>query len=234
MRRASILRRRRPTIPRRPSSRLWRSRASGVPVRTRRPLRRFCIAKEQKNLYPTELGEIVNQIMKQSFASIVDVTFTANLETLLDGVEDGSIAWKTVVSNFYPDLEEAVKQAEKELQEVKIEDEVTDVVCEHCGANMVVKYGPHGKFLACPSFPECRNTKPFFEKTGIPCPVCDGEIVIKKTKKGRRYFGCSNHPECEFMAWQKPSDKKCPQCGGVLLEKGKKLVCNSQDCAYYE
>ncbi len=197
-------------------------------------LARRYIAKEQKNLYPTELGEIVNQIMKQSFASIVDVTFTANLETLLDGVEDGSIAWKTVVSNFYPDLEEAVKQAEKELQEVKIEDEVTDVVCEHCGANMVVKYGPHGKFLACPSFPECRNTKPFFEKTGIPCPVCDGEIVIKKTKKGRRYFGCSNHPECEFMAWQKPSDKKCPQCGGVLLEKGKKLVCNSQDCAYYE
>ncbi len=190
------------------------------------------IAKENKNLYVTEIGEIVNNIMKESFTSIVDFHFTANLETLLDGVEDGTIQWKTVVRNFYPDLEEAVTKAQEELEKVEIHDEVTDVICEQCGKNMVIKYGPHGKFLACPGFPECRNTKPYLEKIGIACPKCDKEVVIRKTKKGRRYYGCEDNPECDFMTWQKPSAEKCPDCGGVLVEKGAKLVCLDTNCGF--
>ena len=190
------------------------------------------IAKENKNLYVTEIGEVVNNIMKESFSSIVDFNFTANLEALLDGVEDGTIAWKTVVRNFYPDLEEAVTKAQEELEKVEIQDEVTDVICELCGKNMVVKYGPHGKFLACPGFPECRNTKPYLEKIGVPCPKCGKEVVIRKTKKGRRYFGCENNPDCDFMTWQKPSVEKCPDCGGVLVEKGSKLVCLDENCGF--
>ena len=166
------------------------------------------VAKENKNLYLTEIGEVVNNIMKQSFPSIVDVNFTANMESLLDGVAEGKVRWKTIIENFYPDLEAAVEKAETELEQVKIEDEVTDVICEECGRNMVVKYGPHGKFLACPGFPDCRNTKPYLEKIGVPCPVCGKDVVIRKTKKGRRYYGCEDNPECEFMSWQKPSTKK--------------------------
>ena len=144
------------------------------------------VAKENKNLYMTELGEVVNNIMKQSFTSIVDVNFTAYMEGLLDMIAEGKVEWKSVISNFYPDLNEAVEKAEKELETVKIEDEVTDVVCEECGRNMVIKYGPHGKFLACPGFPECRNTKPYLEKIGVACPKCGKDIVLRKTKKGRR------------------------------------------------
>lgn len=197
-------------------------------------LARRYITKEGKNLYMTEIGEVVNNIMKQSFPSIVDVNFTANMEGLLDMVEEGKVAWKEVIRNFYPDLDEAVKIAEKELESVKIEDEVTDVICEECGRNMVIKYGPHGKFLACPGFPECRNTKPYLEKIGVPCPLCGGEVVIRKTKKGRKYYGCENHPDCDFMSWQKPSEKKCPECGGYMVEKGNKLVCADEKCGYVE
>ena len=197
-------------------------------------LARRYIVKEDRNLYVTELGEVVNAIMKESFPSIVDEHFTANMESLLDKVEEGTVNWKTVVSNFYPDLKEAVERAEKDLEKVKIEDEVTDVVCEECGRNMVVKYGPHGKFLACPGFPDCRNTKPYLEKTGIKCPLCGKEVVIKKTKKGRKYYGCENNPECEFMSWQKPSAKPCPKCGGYMVEKGNKLACANEQCGYSE
>lgn len=168
--------------------------------------RRYII-KEQKNLYVTELGEAVNNIMKIAFPSIVDVNFTANMESLLDSVEEGSVKWKTVISNFYPDLKEAVDIAEKELESVKIADEVTDVICDNCGRNMVIKYGPHGKFLACPGFPECRFTKPYLEKAGVKCPDCGSDIIILKTKKGRRYYGCENQ-NCEFMSWNKPSENK--------------------------
>lgn len=190
------------------------------------------VAKENKNLYVTELGEIVNKIMMQAFTSIVDVNFTANLEMLLDRIEDGTVNWKTVVSNFYPDLEEAVQNAEKKLDKIKIEDEVTDVVCEECGRNMVIKYGPHGKFLACPGFPECRNTKPYFEKIGVSCPKCGKDVVIRKTKKGRKYYGCENIPECDFMTWQQPSNEKCPKCGNILVERGNSLVCNDETCGF--
>lgn len=192
------------------------------------------VAKENKNLYLTEIGEVVNNIMKQSFPSIVDVNFTANMESLLDGVAEGKVRWKTIIENFYPDLEAAVEKAETELEQVKIEDEVTDVICEECGRNMVVKYGPHGKFLACQGFPDCRNTKPYLEKIGVSCPVCGKDVVIRKTKKGRRYYGCEDNPECEFMSWQKPSTKKCPRCGKYMLEKGNKLVCSDEQCGYVE
>ena len=195
-------------------------------------LGRRYVTKEAKNLYLTEIGEVVNNMMKQSFPSIVDVNFTANMEGLLDMVEEGKVAWKEIIRNFYPDLEEAVQKAEKELETVKIEDEVTDVICEECGRNMVIKYGPHGKFLACPGFPECRNTKPYLEKIGVPCPVCGKDVVIRKTKKGRKYYGCENNPECEFMSWQKPSREKCPECGGYMVEKGNKLVCANEKCGY--
>ncbi len=190
------------------------------------------VAKEQKNLYLSELGDIVNQIMVSAFPSIVDVNFTATMEALLDGVAEGNVEWKTIVRNFYPDLEKSVKHAEKALEKIKIEDEVTDVICEHCGRNMVIKYGPHGKFLACPGFPECRNTKPYFEKIGVTCPKCGGEIVIRKTQKGRRYYGCENIPECDVMTWQKPSGQNCPKCGGMMLEKGNKLVCADNSCGH--
>ncbi len=195
-------------------------------------LARRYITKENKNLYVTELGEAVNGIMKQCFPSIVDTRFTANMEMLLDKVGDGSVKWKTVVENFYPDLDEAVKTAQTTLESIKIADEVSDVICDVCGRNMVIKYGPHGKFLACPGFPDCKNTKPYLEKIGVACPKCGGEVILKKTKKGRKFFGCENNPECDFMSWQKPSQEKCPQCGGYMVERGSKLVCAGEQCGY--
>ena len=166
------------------------------------------VAKEGRNLYLTELGEVVNHIMKQAFPSIVESDFTANVESLLDKVEEGVVNWKTVVSNFYPDLEEAVEKAEEDLQKVKIEDEVSDEVCELCGRNMVVKYGPHGKFLACPGFPECRNTKPYLEKIGVKCPKCGKEIVLRRSSKGRKFYSCEGYPDCDFVSWKRPEAPK--------------------------
>ena len=195
-------------------------------------LGRRYVVKENRNLYITELGEVVNSIMLEAFPTIVDERFTANMESLLDKVAEGAIDWKAVVSNFYPDLEEAVQAAEKDLEKIKIEDEVTDVVCDLCGRNMVIKYGPHGRFLACPGFPECRNTKPYLEKIGVACPKCGKDVVLKKTKKGRKYYGCEDNPECDFMSWQKPSAEKCPECGGYMVEKGNKLVCADSQCGY--
>ena len=183
-------------------------------------LGRRYIVKEKKNLYVTELGEVVNHIMKEAFPVIVDENFTANMESLLDSVEEGTVDWKTIISNFYPDLEKAV------------EDEVTDVICEECGRNMVIKYGPHGRFLACPGFPECRNTKPYYEKIGVACPKCGKDVILKKTKKGRKYYGCIDNPECDFMSWQKPWPEKCPECGSYMVEKGNKVVCANEQCGY--
>lgn len=197
-------------------------------------INRHYVAKEKKNLYITELGEVVNQIMKSSFASVVDVNFTAYMEGLLDRIAEGTVQWKTVVENFYPDLKELIDIAYKDLEEVKIEDEVTDTICEECGRNMVIKYGPYGKFLACPGFPECRNTKPHLEKIGVPCPHCESDIVLRKTKKGRRFFSCISYPDCEFISWQKPSAIKCPECGGAMVEKGNKLVCMDNQCGFVQ
>ena len=195
-------------------------------------LGRRYIVKENKNLYMTELGEAVNEMMVKGFPSVVNVNFTANMESLLDGVEEGKVKWKTIVENFYPDLNDAVQAAQKELEHVDIADEVTDEICEECGRNMVIKYGPHGKFLACPGFPDCRNTRPYYEKIGVACPKCGKDIVLKKTKKGRKYYGCIGYPECDFMSWAKPSKKRCKECGTYMVEKGKKLVCANEECGY--
>lgn len=166
------------------------------------------VAKEGRNLYLTELGEVVNNMMKQAFPSIVEPDFTANVESLLDMVEEGKVSWKTVVSNFYPDLAAAVEKAEADLEKVQIQDEVSDVVCEQCGRNMVVKYGPHGKFLACPGFPECRNTKPYLEKIGVKCPKCGKEVVLRRSSKGRKFYSCEGYPDCDYVSWKRPEMPK--------------------------
>ena len=195
---------------------------------------RHYVIKENKNLYISELGNAVNNIMITAFPTIVDVKFTANMESLLDGVAEGTVEWKEIIRNFYPDLKVAIDEAEKELEHVKIEDEVTDVICDKCGRNMVIKYGPHGKFLGCPGFPECHNTKPYLEKIGVPCPKCGKDVIIKKTKKGRTFDGCDGYPDCDFVSWQRPSEKKCPKCGGYMVEKGNKIVCADETCGYVE
>ena len=192
------------------------------------------VVKEDKNLFVTEMGEAVNKIMVEAFPSVVDVRFTANLEMLLDNVEEGEIAWKTIVRNFYPDLDEAVKKAEEELAKVEIKDEVSDVKCDQCGRMMVIKYGPHGKFLACPGFPECRNTKPYLEKIGVKCPVCGKDIVVRKTKKGRPFYGCESGTECTFISWQRPVDVKCEKCGSLMVRKGTKLMCMNEECKHVQ
>lgn len=171
-------------------------------------LARHYVTKEGKNIFVTDLGEVVNQMMQEAFPTIVDVNFTANMEALLDSIGEGSVRWKTVVSNFYPDLDKAVLEAESGLSEVKVQDEVSEEICDVCGKNMVIKYGPHGKFLACPGFPDCRNTKPFFEKIGMECPKCGKDIVIRRTRKGRRYYGCIDIPNCDYMVWQKPKKEE--------------------------
>ena len=195
-------------------------------------MNRHYIIKENKNLFVTELGEVVNGIMEKAFPTIVDTKFTANMEFLLDSIGEGSVPWKTVIENFYPDLDEAVAEAQKKLETVKVADEVTDEICEVCGRNMVIKYGPHGKFLACPGFPDCRNTRPYLEKIGVACPKCGKDLVVRKSKKGRRYYGCSGYPDCDFMSWAKPSAEKCPRCGKIMYEKGKKLLCSDPECGF--
>ncbi len=195
-------------------------------------LARRYITKEAKNLYVTEIGEAVNGIMNDFFSTIVDENFTANMEALLDGVAEGQVEWKSVIANFYPDLEKAVKRAETELEKVEIADEVSDEVCSVCGRQMVIKYGPYGKFLACPGFPECRNTMPYFEKIGVACPKCGKDVVIKMSKKGRKFYGCIDNPNCDFMSWAKPVNEKCPRCGGYMVHKGNKIACANAECGY--
>lgn len=197
-------------------------------------LARHYVNKDGKNLFATELGEVVNKLMKENFPDIVDVNFTADMERNLDRVAEGGLEWKKIIEDFYPDLDKQVKKAEEVLEKVVIADEETDVKCDNCGRNMVIKYGPHGKFLACPGFPECRNTLPYYEKIGVECPKCGGDIVIRSTRKGRKYYGCINYPDCDFSVWQKPSAKKCPDCGSIMLEKGKKLVCTDEKCGHQE
>lgn len=197
-------------------------------------LARRYITKEKKNLYVTELGQIVNKVMMEHFPSIVNKGFTANLEYLLDDVSEGRGQWKDIIRNNYPEIESSVMKAEEELEKISIADEVTDVICEHCGRNMVIKYGPHGKFLACPGFPECKNTKPYLEFIGVPCPKCQSEVVIRKTKKGRIYYGCEKNPECDFISWNIPTQKSCPKCGSYMVIKGKSFVCSNAECNHSE
>lgn len=194
-------------------------------------LARHYVTKEKKNLYITELGTAVDDILRKSFPEIDNVQFTAYMESMLDSVAEGKTDWKTILRNFYPDLDTEVKNAEKSLSRVQVADEVTDVICDKCGRHMVVKYGPHGKFLACPGFPECRNTKPYFEKAGVPCPKCGQDVVIRRSKKGRLFYGCMN-PECDFISWNKPVAEKCPECGSYMVEKGSRLLCSNPQCGY--
>ncbi len=195
-------------------------------------LARHYITKENKSIFITELGQAVNKMMNDAFPQIVDVNFTSNMEALLDGIAEGEVKWKTVIENFYPDLEVAVKAAEEEMEKIQVQDEVTDEICENCGRNMVIKYGPHGKFLACPGFPECKNTKPYFEKIGVACPKCGKDIVLKRTRKGRMYYGCVGNPECDFMSWVRPVADKCPKCGSLMYAKSNKLACSNAECGY--
>ena len=193
------------------------------------------VTKENKVFYTTELGEIVNEIMKNNFGEVINKEFTADMESALDKVESGEMEWKDVLRNFYPLFKHLLDEAESKVENVEIPDVVTDVICEECGRNMVIKYGRYGKFLACPGFPECRNTKPLYEEAGVNCPVCGGKVLIKKTKKGRKYYGCENNPECSLMLWNKPTGEKCPKCGAPLVEKGTKKVricCSNTECGY--
>ena len=196
------------------------------------------VTKEKKMFYTTELGEVVNDIMKQYFKNIVNIDFTAAMETDLDSIEDGMFEWKEIIRSFYPIFKEDLDNAQEKLSKVEIKDEVSDVVCEKCGSMMVIKYGKYGKFLACPNFPACSNAKPLFESAGVKCPSCGGEVLIKKTKKGRKYYGCENNPDsCEFVSWNKPADKKCPKCGSYMIEKGAKTikyVCSNETCGHSE
>lgn len=169
-------------------------------------LARRYIAKEKKNIFVTELGLAVDDMMQKNFPTIIDTAFTANMESLLDSVATGKTKWKTIVENFYPDLEEAVEKAQAEVEKITIRDEETDVLCDKCGRHMVIKYGPHGKFLACPGFPECRNTKPYVEYAGFTCPDCGAECVKRRSKKGRIFYSCSRYPECAYMTWSKPKE----------------------------
>lgn len=194
------------------------------------------VTKEQKVFYTTELGEVVNDIIKNNFGKIINVDFTANMENKLDEIEEGKIEWKNILREFYPDFEEMIKQAYEKIEHIEIEDEKTDIICEKCGQNMVVKYGKYGKFLACPSFPSCSNTKPFFEDANVACPKCKAKVFIKKTKNGRKFYGCENNPECDFMSWNKPTGNICPKCGEFLIEKGTKnkiICCSNNECGYY-
>lgn len=197
---------------------------------------RHYVTKEAKNLFPTELGEMVDEIMKTYFPDIVDIDFTANMEKRLDDVEMGKEEWKQIIRDFYPDFKKSVENAAEKLEKIEIKDEETDIACEKCGRNMVIKYGRYGKFLACPGFPECQNAKPYFEEAGVNCPECGGKVLIKKTKRGRIYYGCEHNGDgCDFMSWNKPTGEKCPECGAFLEEKGRKnpkIVCSNEKCGY--
>lgn len=194
------------------------------------------VTKENKQFCPTELGNIVVEMLEEYFPNIVNVKFTASLESQLDEVEEGKVSWKAVLGGFYPPFAKELARAEEEIGQMKIEDEVTDVICEKCGRNMVIKMGKHGKFLACPGYPECVNAKPLLEKIGVPCPKCGGEIVKRRSKKGRVFYGCSNYPECDFSSWDLPVKEKCPKCGSYMVQKGTKqgkfLICSNEECNY--
>ena len=200
-------------------------------------INRGYVERNKKQLVPTELGKIVNQFMISNFSDIVNVDFTAKMEENLDKVEEGSVDWKTLLKEFYDSFSETVKQAET-ISKIEMPVEVSDVVCEICGRNMVIKNGRFGRFLACPGFPECKNTKPFLEEAGVKCPKCSGKVIYRKTKRNRKYLGCENYPKCDFMTWDMPSDRSCPKCSSFVTQKSKGNIitykCANPDCDYTE
>lgn len=193
-------------------------------------LERKYIERDKKTLVPTELGFIVNNIMNEYFGGIVDVEFTAEMEGKLDNVEEGSEDWRAIVDKFYKPLKQSVDIAEKELSKITIEDKVSDVKCDKCGRLMVIKHGRYGDFLACPGYPECKNTKPIVEELEVPCPLCGGKVIAKKSKKGRKFFGCSNYPECNYVSWFEPVTEKCKECGGSMVKKYSKAKGTYHEC----
>lgn len=199
-------------------------------------LSRGYVVLEKKSFYPTELGLLVNELLTEYFKHVVNEKFTANLEDELDGIASGNIFWKEVVRDFYKDFNQELKIAEEEIDKIEIKEEVSDEICEKCGRNMVVKHGRFGKFLACPGYPDCRNTKPIVEKIDVPCPQCGGDVVRKRSKKGRVFYGCINYPGCEFVSWDEPVKEKCPQCQGPMVIKRLKnkttVKCNDNTCGY--
>ncbi len=201
-------------------------------------LSRNYISRKGKALHPTELGTVITELMIEYFKDIVDIEFTANMEEKLDDVEEGNIDWIKVIGDFYGPFADTLKNAEDAIGKIKIEDEVSDVPCEKCGRMMVYKMGRYGKFLACPGFPDCRNAKPIIKEAGANCPKCGGKILVKKSKKGKTYFGCEHNPTCEFMTWDTPLAQQCPKCGGLMLENKfrgkKKIYCADEKCGYEE
>lgn len=195
------------------------------------------VKRESKTLIPTELGEVITKLMKERFPKIVNVKFTAQMESDLDTVEEGKCKWQDLLADFYGDFDKTLKKAKEEMKDVKIEleQDKTDITCELCGRQMVVKFGRYGKFIACPGWPECKNIKKFVVKAGVHCPKCGGDVIVKKTKRGRVFYGCENYPECDFVSWYMPSEEKCPNCGAVLYKKaGKKptLFCQAEGCGF--
>ena len=200
-------------------------------------INRGYVERNKKQLVPTELGKMVNKLMVDNFPDIVNVNFTAGMESKLDSVEEGKIPWKDILREFYPSFIETIRKAEQ-IEKVEIPVEESDVVCEKCGRNMVIRTGRFGKFLACPGYPACKNTKPIFEEAGVKCPKCSGKVIILKTKRGRKYLGCENYPKCDFMSWDMPSDKTCPKCGNFMTQKSKgniiTLKCSNSECDHME
>jgi DNA topoisomerase-1 len=199
-------------------------------------IKRAYVVRENKQFYPTELGDIVVAMLKNHFHDIIDVEFTAGMEEKLDKIEEGEQDWVQVLDDFYQPFSRTLEKAEEEIGHIKVADEVTEEICDQCGRNMVKKIGRYGKFLACPGFPECRNTKPLLEPIGVNCPRCEGEIVARRSKKGRKFFGCSRFPECGFVTWDQPSKVKCPNCGDLMVEKKKNgknsyLLCVNKECS---
>ena len=196
------------------------------------------VSREKKRLYPTELGRMVTGLMIDYFDSIVDTAFTAQMENELDSVEAGDKQWREVLKEFYPDFEKKLERAENDIEKIVIEDEKSDVICDKCGATMVYKNGRFGRFLACPSFPECRNTQPILTYIGVKCPDCGGEILEKTSKKNRKFYGCEKYPECQFVSWEMPVAKPCPECGHYMTVKRRKndtlLLCSNEACRHHE
>lgn len=195
------------------------------------------VKREAKTLYPTELGEVMTNLLKERFPKIVNYKFTAQMEENLDEVEHGQEEWVELLDEFYSDFDKTLKKAKEEMEGVKLQlkEDQTDIICDKCGRQMVVKVGRYGKFIACPGYPECKNVLKFVEKTGVKCPKCNGDVIVKHTKKKRVFYGCSNYPECDFVNWNEPVNERCPQCGGILFKKkGKKpkLYCATEGCGF--
>lgn len=199
-------------------------------------LARDYVVLENKSFYPTELGILVNDLLIEYFGEVINEEFTAELEERLDEIAEGSFTWESVVDDFYKDFHKFLLVAEEEIDKIEIKDEVTDEICEKCGKNMVIKTGRFGKFLACPGYPDCKNTKPILDKINVDCPLCKGEIIRKRSKKGRMFYGCTGYPECKFVSWDEPVNEKCPKCSSYMIikrtKKGDAVRCSNKECGY--